>query len=151
MEIHSPVVLHAPIEDGDDVRMVQLGDHIALAFEPHPDLVVAEHLPVQQLQCGEAGQPGMSRRVHRAHAAVAELALDHVPGEQLTSAQHDCLPRYLGTGPSLSNFGVGSPTSGTIPAGADRGGRTRDCRASTTADDSGEAVQGVTGAGPNSV
>ncbi len=92
--------LEPAVVDRDDIRVVELGDQIRLPFEPRPHLLVEEHLPVQQLQRGQARQPRVFRQVDRSHATATQLPLDDITGENVTAGQHVCSTSRRPPGPT---------------------------------------------------
>jgi len=70
--------LLAPVVDGDDVRVVQVGSGLCLAAEPLDERRLARVLGEKSLERDQAIQRFVAREVHLGHAAVGELALDPI-------------------------------------------------------------------------
>ena len=70
--------VRAHVEDGQDIRVVQCGDGAGLALEPLQALRAVGHLPGQDLDGYVAAEARVSRTVHHAHPALANLLLDAI-------------------------------------------------------------------------
>ena len=77
-------VLRSPVVHRHDVRVVELRDGVGFPLESTDEAGIGAEFGAEQLQRVEAGQPGVSGQVHRAHPARTEFALDRVAGEDLT-------------------------------------------------------------------
>ena len=72
----------AGVEDVDDIRMVHRVDDARLEEEPVGGEPRSEHVAVGELQRGALAELAVAHAVHRAHPALAELALDDPRADQ---------------------------------------------------------------------
>ena len=86
--------MHADVEDGQDIRVVQSGDGTGFALEPLQALRAAGHLSGQDLDCDVAAEARVSSAVHHAHPALAELFSDLIMTQRLADHGRD-LPACL--------------------------------------------------------
>jgi hypothetical protein len=75
-------VVHAHVEDGQDIRVVQGGDGTGLPLEPLQALGAAGHLPGQDLDCDVAAEAWIAGAVDHAHPAFTELFCDLIMAER---------------------------------------------------------------------
>ncbi len=76
--VETDAVVHAVIEDADDVGVVQPGRRAGLVAEPAQVLLAVAELLVHHLERDVAAERFAHRLIHHAHAALAEIAEDPV-------------------------------------------------------------------------
>ena len=69
------------LEDGDDVRVVQLPEHAGLAGETLGERGIARQLGREDFQRDDAIQRGLARFIDKAHAALADERFDFELGK----------------------------------------------------------------------
>jgi hypothetical protein len=83
-------LISAEVVDGEDVRMVQLGNGLGFSFEAGQTINILSHSLMQHLDCHIPIQPLVVRPVDLAHPALADLLDDAIVPEGATDEVSHC-------------------------------------------------------------